>query len=127
MYIPLLYITTLLPLALTIPTSPNLITRQPNPNTLSQNDINTLELALFLEHLEYNLYLGGYENFTEEQYVQYGFPAGFRDGVGITAQQESVHVGALSDVLVGANVVPVPNCTYNFGYGNPKVSESTSS
>lgn len=89
--------------------------------SLSQSDLNVLELALFLEHLEYNLYTGGFENFTEQQYAQYGFPAGFRDGVGVTAHQEGVHVATLTEVLTSNGVAPIPNCTYKFPYSNPKV------
>jgi len=94
---------------------------QSNSGTLSQSDMNIVELALFLEHLEYNLYTGGFENFTEEQYEQFGFPAGFRDGVGVTAQQEGVHVATLTEVLTSNGVAPIPNCSYNFPYSNPKV------
>lgn len=52
---------------------------------LSEDDINVLQLAHYLENLEYNLYSGGFNNFTEEQYQAAGFPAGFRDNVGVTA------------------------------------------
>ena len=52
---------------------------------LSEDDINVLQLAHYLENLEYNLYSGGFNKFTEEQYQAAGFPAGFRDNVGVIA------------------------------------------
>ena len=53
---------------------------------LSANDTNTLQLALYLEHLEFNLYSGGYANFSDAQYAADGFPPGFRENVGVIAQ-----------------------------------------
>lgn len=108
-----------LPFSLAAPTKNNILRRQ--SGFLSQSDMNVVELALFLEHLEYNLYTGGYENFTDAEYSQYGFPAGFRDGIGLTAQQEAIHAATLTQVLESNGVTPVPNCTYNFPYSNPKV------
>lgn len=52
---------------------------------LSASDTSVLQLALFLEHLELNLYTGGYLNFTDAQYTAAGFPPGFRDNVGVIA------------------------------------------
>lgn len=53
--------------------------------TLSEDDISVLQLAHYLENLEFNLYTGGFDTFTEADYEADGFPAGFRDGVGVTA------------------------------------------
>ena len=53
---------------------------------LSDNDTSVLQLALYLEHLEFALYTGGYENFTDDQYTAAGFPAGFRENVQIIAE-----------------------------------------
>ena len=52
---------------------------------LSTNDTSVLQLALYLEHLELSLYTGGYENFTDAEYTAAGFPAGFRENVGVIA------------------------------------------
>lgn len=95
----------------------------PQGGGLSQSDMSVVELALFLEHLEYNLYTCGYENFTDAQYLQYGFPEGFRDDIGLTAAQEGIHVTTLTSILVTNDIVPIPNCTYNFPYTNPKVHD----
>lgn len=56
------------------------------PPVASDTDASVLQLALYLEHLEQSLYTGGYENFTEAEYTADGFPAGFRDNVGVIAQ-----------------------------------------
>lgn len=60
------------------------------PAPLSASDTAVVQLALFLEHLEFNLYSGGYENFTEAQYEAAGFPSGFRDLIGVTASVSAI-------------------------------------
>ncbi|KAI9742158.1 MAG: hypothetical protein M1818_004058 [Claussenomyces sp. TS43310] len=104
-----------LPLALTHP----LEVRQAVA-PLSANDTAVVSLALFLEHLEFHLYSGGFNDFSESDYRAAGFPAGFRDLVGVTAQQESIHAMTLTAILEANNVTPVPNCTYSFPYKDPK-------
>lgn len=42
----------------------------------SAADVSVAQLAVFLEHLEFNLYTGGYDNFTDAQYLAQGFPRG---------------------------------------------------
>ncbi|KAF2091305.1 hypothetical protein K490DRAFT_183, partial [Saccharata proteae CBS 121410] len=87
---------------------------------LSDNDVAVLQLAHYLENLEYTLYSGGYDNFTDAQYTAAGFPAGFRDGVGLTAQQEAIHRDTLASVLSSNGQMPLPACTYSFPYSDPK-------
>ena len=87
---------------------------------LSANDTAVVQLALYLEHLEHTLYTGGYEDFTDAQYTAAGFPAGFRAGVGLTAQQEGEHVDTLTTVLSSNGATPIPPCTYKFPYSDPK-------
>lgn len=55
------------------------------PPVDSATDESVLQLALYLEHLELALYTGGYENFTDAEYTAAGFPAGFRENVGVIA------------------------------------------
>lgn len=55
------------------------------PPVNSAADESVLQLALYLEHLELNLYTGGFENFTDAEYTAAGFPPGFRDNVGVIA------------------------------------------
>lgn len=56
------------------------------PTAMSDMDRNVLQLANYLENLEHALYTGGYENFTDAEYTAAGFPAGFRENVGVIAQ-----------------------------------------
>lgn len=49
-----------------------------------------------------------------------GFKPGFRDGVGLTAQQEGEHVTTLTNLLSSNGVAPIPECTYMFPYSDPK-------
>lgn len=67
----------LLPLALTAPLQ---------KRALSANDVSVLQLALFLERLEFNLYSGGFNNFSDAQYLAQGFLPRFRQNVGVIAQ-----------------------------------------
>lgn len=55
------------------------------PPVDSVTDESVLQLALYLEHLELALYTGGYVNFTDAEYTAAGFPAGFRENVGVIA------------------------------------------
>ncbi|KAI9716412.1 MAG: hypothetical protein M1828_000354 [Chrysothrix sp. TS-e1954] len=87
---------------------------------LSANDQAVVQLALYLEHLEHTLYTGGCDKFSDAQYSAAGFPAGFRSGVCLTAQQEGEHVTTLTDVLSTNGVSPIPACTYTFPYTDPK-------
>ncbi|KAI9705118.1 MAG: hypothetical protein M1836_006901 [Candelina mexicana] len=86
---------------------------------LSQSDIDTLQLALYLENLEFSLYTGGFNNFDDAAYRAQGFPPGFRDNVGVIAQQEGIHIRTISTVLSNNGVKPVPKCEYTFNYTDP--------
>ena len=77
----------LLALAATHPIQPHGILEK---RALSDSDTAVLSLALFLEHVEYALYTGGYNSFTDDQYTAAGFPAGFRDNVGMIATVSSI-------------------------------------
>ncbi|KAL8745270.1 MAG: hypothetical protein Q9190_002576 [Brigantiaea leucoxantha] len=89
------------------------------PPVSSAMDESVLQLALYLEHLEQNLYHQGYDNYTEEQYTAAGFPAGFRDNINVIAQHEDVHAQTISTILSNAGYTPVPTCTYTFPSTDP--------
>ena len=55
------------------------------PPVDTATDESVLQLALYLEHLEFALYTGGFDNFTDAEYTAAGFPAGFRENVGVIA------------------------------------------
>lgn len=56
---------------------------------LSANDIAVVQLAHFLENLEYNLYTGGFEKFSEAQYEAAGFPQNFSRSVQLISSVSS--------------------------------------
>lgn len=89
------------------------------PPVNSATDESVLNLALYLEHLEFALYTGGYENFTDAQYTAAGFPPGFRENVGVIASQEATHVATISAILEKSGYAPVPACSYKFPYNSP--------
>ncbi|KAF6226568.1 hypothetical protein HO133_009434 [Letharia lupina] len=89
------------------------------PPVDSATDESVLQLALYLEHLELALYTGGYENFTDAEYTAAGFPAGFRENVGVIASHEATHSATISAILEKAGYTPVPTCSYKFPYDSP--------
>lgn len=86
---------------------------------LSANDIAVLQLAHYLENLEYTFYSGGCSNYTDAQYTAAGFPEGFRDNVCLTASQEATHRDTLASVLTSGGQTPLPACQYSFPYDSP--------
>lgn len=89
------------------------------PPVNSSTDESVLQLALYLEHLEFSLYTGGFNNFTDAQYTAAGFPPGFRENVGVIAQHEETHASTIASILTKAGFSPVPPCTYKFPYDSP--------
>ncbi|KAL8931704.1 MAG: hypothetical protein Q9211_006783 [Gyalolechia sp. 1 TL-2023] len=89
------------------------------PPVNSATDESVLQLALYLEHLEHNLYTGGFQNFTDAEYTAAGFPPGFRENVGVIAEHERVHIATISTILSNAGYTPIPPCFYNFPYSDP--------
>lgn len=87
---------------------------------LSDNDTAVLSLALYLEHLEYALYSGAYETFSDADFTAAGFPAGFHDNVGVIASHEQTHATLIAQTLSENGVSPIPACTYSFPYTDPK-------
>ncbi|KAK4544503.1 hypothetical protein LTR36_004075 [Oleoguttula mirabilis] len=109
---------------------------------LSSNDQSVLDLALYLEHLEFALYYGGCNNFTDSAYTTAGFPNGFRENICVigmllvlshwlvrfqlngwallAAQHEAAHIAAISSILAANGATVNPPCTYNFQNTSPK-------
>jgi len=87
---------------------------------LSANDTAVVQLAHYLENLEFSLYSGGFSNFTDAQYTAAGFPTGFRENVGVIAKHEATHRDTLASVLSSNGITPLPACTYSFPYTDPK-------
>ena len=85
---------------------------------LSDNDTSVLQLALYLEHLERALYTGGYQSFTDAEYTAAGFPAGFRDNIGVIADvsksssTSSVSPGTIYVGMMEEFTIYIPNPIY---------------
>jgi len=82
------------------------------PLPLTETD--TLNLALYLEHIEYTLYTQGYNNYSLAQYEAAGLTETFRNRVLEVAEQEAVHIATLTAVLEAVGVTPIANCSYKF-------------
>lgn len=77
-------------------------------------DIDILNYALTLEHLEYAFYRDGLALFTNDNQ----FPAGVRPRLLQIRDHEKTHVDTLISVITGLKGTPVAEAKYNFGYGN---------
>ena len=90
-------------------------------------DVNVLNYALTLEHLENAFYRDGLEEFSDQEIVDAEALADFGDEVRMAVPDhlrtagahEAAHVSALSDTIETLGGTPVEEATYDFGYGNP--------
>jgi len=96
-----------------------------NDVDLQQNDINGLQYALALEHLEaafYTQYLAiyndqsNYTNAPASSPVRSAYPGNTLAYLRLIADHELAHVKFLQDTIksIDSSVTPVPACTYNF-------------
>lgn len=79
-------------------------------------DVDILNYALTLEHLEDKFYRDGLANFTQEDFVNAGFADPFYDNLMEVSSDETTHVSFLTTALGSAAVA---ECTYNFPYTDP--------
>ena len=79
----------------------------PEPPT----DIDVLNYALTLEHLEYAFYRDGLAGFTADD-----FDEGVFDNLTLIRDHEGEHVELLTGAISGAGGTPVQEATYDFGY-----------
>jgi len=97
-----------------------------NDVDLTQNDINGLQYALALEHLEaafYTQYLAiynnqlNYTNAPASSPARNAYPSNTFAYLQMIAAHETAHVKYLQDAIqsIDSSVTPVPACTYNFG------------
>jgi hypothetical protein len=80
------------------------------------NEIDVLNYALTLEHLEATFYREAVERFDEEEYVAIGFQPGVRDRIVSIAEHEQEHVDTLTAVIEQLEGEPAAEATYDFGY-----------
>jgi len=80
----------------------------------SVNDQLVLNTALYLEHLEYQLYNGACNNFTDIDYFNAGYPYGFRQTICQVGLQEVAHISSITTGLQQNNAPVIAACSYNF-------------
>lgn len=77
------------------------------------DDLDVLNYALTLEHLEYAFYRDGLAGFTADN-----FGAGVYDNLILVRDHEDTHVDTLVSVITDLGGTPVQEATYDFGYAN---------
>jgi rubrerythrin len=83
-----------------------------------ENDVDVLNYALTLEHLEYAFYAQGLELFSNSSFAYLkdeGFKKVGRNLKEIRAHEQA-HVETLTQVITTLGGTPVAACTYNFGF-----------
>ncbi|MDQ3043898.1 MAG: ferritin-like domain-containing protein [Chloroflexota bacterium] len=75
------------------------------------DDIDVLNYALTLEHLEFAFYRDGLAGFTTAD-----FEAGIYDNLVLVRDHEGAHVDTLIQVITSLGGTPVVEATYDFGY-----------
>lgn len=89
------------------------------------NDINVLNYALTLEHLEAAFYNQGAQ-ISSMEFFKFGITTGLGPGVsrnigqfiGLVREHENQHVTTLTQVITSLHGIPVAAGTYNFPYQN---------
>lgn len=77
------------------------------------DDIDILNYALTLEHLEYAFYRDGLAGFSPDN-----FQAGLYDNLILVRNHEDAHVDALSATITDLGGTPVQEAEYDFGYAD---------
>jgi hypothetical protein len=91
------------------------------------SDLDVLNFALTLEHLENAFYRDGLDEFSDDELmgadVLDPFEGEVRDSVPgylqTVGDHEAAHVSAISDTIVALGGTPVEEATYDFGYTTP--------
>lgn len=79
-------------------------------------DVDILQYALTLEHLENDFYRGALRRFSKSDFQRAGFSGRYYENLQFIAKDEQSHVELLTGALSGAGVKPVEPCTYSFPY-----------
>ena len=90
------------------------------------SDVDILNFALTLEHLEYAFYRDGLEQFSESDIANSNSVSRLTDSVqwsmtdylGVIRDHEKAHVDALTEVVQDLGGEPVGEAEYDFGYDN---------
>lgn len=83
-------------------------------------DLDILQYALTLEHLENVFYKGAISKMSESEFVAAGFSSLYYTNLKYVAMDEEQHVELLTTSIAGAGGMPVAACEYSFPYTDPK-------
>lgn len=85
------------------------------------SDVDVLNYALTLEHLEYAFYRDGLKRFTRQAIgIAGGQWAQYYSFIEIIRDHERIHVDALTSVISSLGGTPVKELKYNFGYNDAR-------
>ncbi|KAI9686004.1 MAG: hypothetical protein M1822_003987 [Bathelium mastoideum] len=91
------------------------------------NDVDILNYALTLEHLEATFYRQGVANFSSSDFTNAGFNSSVYENIQRIASDETTHVNFITSALAAANAPAVAECTYAFGTASPATFLATAS
>jgi len=84
------------------------------------SDLDILQFALTLEHLEAEFYKAGFAMFPPSEFMALGLAAEQIDGLVAIGKTEAAHVTALMAAIAAAGATPVSPCTYDFKFTDAK-------
>lgn len=82
-------------------------------------DLDILQYALTLEHLENTFYKSGIEQFTESDFTAAGFTTEYFTNLLYVVSDEQQHVELLTSAIATTGATPVAACTYDFPFTDP--------
>ena len=82
-------------------------------------DLDILQYALTLEHLENVFYKRGISQMPESDFVAAGFTTEYYTNLLYVATDEQDHVELLTSAIMAAGATPVAACTYDFPFTDP--------
>jgi len=88
-------------------------------------DLDILQFALTLEHLEATFYSQGFAKFQDSDFAGAGLSTQQIADLKATGQTEATHVTVLSSVIQSLGATPVQQCTYNFNFTDPATMVAT--